>query len=168
MKRRSGGVTKSIVVVVAVLLLGCGQQERVNVEEQLEQLLQTDRDFAAASSQYGPAEAFRMYLHENATMFSAGSHPTQGRESIYQRMRSTDGNYELSWTPRAGEVSNSGDMGWTWGEYTVTGFDPEGEQEISYGKYVNVWRKSATGDWKVIVDIGNESPPPEDPRAVLE
>jgi ketosteroid isomerase-like protein len=153
-------VVLTAVVVVAVLLGGCGQRNRVDVDEELTQLLETDRDFAAASLEHGAAEAFRMYLHENATLFSAGARPTAGRESIYQRMKSSDGKYELAWTPRTGEVARSGDMGWTWGVYTVTAKNADGEEEKSYGKYVNVWRKDAAGDWKVIVDIGNESPPP--------
>jgi len=34
---------------------------------------------------------------------------------------------------------------------------------VRYGKYVNVWRKQKDGKWKVIVDLGNPSPPPNQP-----
>jgi ketosteroid isomerase-like protein len=156
-----GDVNKpTVIVAFALVVLSCGQQRKVDVDRELERLMQTDRDFASASVKHGAAEAFRMYLHEDATMFSAGAHPTAGRESIYDRMKPSDDGYELKWTPRAGEVARSGDMGWTWGEYTVTAKNAEGAEEKSYGKYVNVWKKDTAGDWKVIVDIGNESPPP--------
>lgn len=35
-----------------------------------------------------------------------------------------------------------------------------GEESMSWGKYVNVWKKNADGEWKVVADIGNDSPPP--------
>ena len=35
-----------------------------------------------------------------------------------------------------------------------------GEESMSWGKYVNVWKKNADGERKVVADIGNDSPPP--------
>jgi len=123
-------------------------------------LLQTDRDFAAASLSHGAAEAFNMYLHDNATMFSDGRYPVVGREAAYNLMKAGDNGSVLKWTPRAAEVAGSGDMGWTWGEYVFI-LKGDGEETKSYGKYVNVWKKDNNGDWKVIADIGNSSPAPD-------
>ena len=94
-------------------------------------------------------------------MFSAGRYPVHGQDSIYDIMKPGQEGYVLEWTPRAADVARSGDMGWTWGEYTVTAKDGTGAQPASWGKYVNVWKKNADGEWKVVADIGNESPPPE-------
>jgi ketosteroid isomerase-like protein len=130
------------------------------MEKETEKLLQTDREFAAASLTHGAAEAFRMYLHENATMFTAGRNPVRGRDTIFEVMKPGSESIVLQWAPRAGEVSASGDMGWTWGEYVVIS-DEGGNETRTYGKYVNVWKKVNGGAWKVIADIGNDSPAPE-------
>jgi ketosteroid isomerase-like protein len=147
--------------LAVVFLSGCRPGGQIDVEAETARLLQTDRAFARASLERGAAEAFRMYLDENATMFSSGRHPVRGRNFIYEVMKPGDGAYVLRWTPREGEVAQSGEMGWTWGEYTVTTKKADGGESTSYGKYVNVWKKDGDGDWKVIADIGNDSPPPE-------
>jgi ketosteroid isomerase-like protein len=128
--------------------------------EETNRLLQIDREFAAASLQHGAAEAFRMFMHEDAIMFSRGRHPVHGRDSIFEVMSAGGEDDVLEWAPRAGDVAASGDMGWTWGEYTYTSTGGDGLKTSSFGKYVNVWKKSATGEWRVVADIGNESPPP--------
>jgi ketosteroid isomerase-like protein len=150
-----------LVVATAAVVAGCSGRESVDVTTEAQRLLETDRDFSAASVQHGAAEAFRMYLDENAAMFSDGRHPVHGRDSIYDIMKPGEQGYVLEWTPRAADVAQSGEMGWTWGEYTVTAKGSDGEQSMSWGKYVNVWKKNAEGEWKVVADIGNESPPPD-------
>lgn len=149
-----------MVTIVTGVSAGCGGLGKADMEEETARLLQTDKDFAAASLEHGAAEAFRMYLHDDAIMFSRGRHAVRGSDSIYKIMSAGAGSYSLEWTPRAAEVAVSGELGWSWGEYTFTSTGGDGIESRSYGKYVNVWRKNTEGEWKVIADIGNESPPP--------
>jgi ketosteroid isomerase-like protein len=136
----------------------------IDVASETERLLQTDREFAQASIDLGAAEAFRRYLSEDAVMFSSGRNPVHGRGSIYEIMKQGSGAYELRWEPQAGEVAGSGEMGYTWGLYT---FVEKGEGgATSYGKYVNVWKRDDDGNWRVLIDIGNESPPPAKDKEV--
>lgn len=128
--------------------------------DETERLLDTDRSFAVASLQHGAAEAFRMFLHDDATMFTTGSVPIKGRDFIYKRMKSSGDGAVLQWTPRAAEVSASGDLGWTWGDYVMIETGKEGERR-AFGYYVNVWKKDDDGQWKVVADIGTEAPAPE-------
>ena len=130
----------------------------MDVEEAKAELLDADRAFAQASIDYGYAEAFRRYLAEDAIQFPEGGEPVYGRDTIYEKMRPTKG-VILNWEPQQAIVSACGDMGYTWGNYKATSTNEDGEQNFSYGKYVNVWRKES-GDWKVIADIGNSSPAP--------
>ena len=129
----------------------------------IEALVQTDRDFAAMSLKVGAAEAFNAYLTDNALQLPAGSNPISGRETIYQQMKKSEGSYTLAWEPQFGDVSDSGEMGYTWGTYTVSVINEEtGSVDKSYGKYLNIWRKNDSGKWRVVVDMGNASPDPED------
>jgi ketosteroid isomerase-like protein len=148
-------------VAAAALTAGCAGSGSVNVEDEKARLLETDREFAAASLVHGAAEAFNMYLHDDAVMFTAGSHPVSGREAIYARMKEGDDGAELRWTPRDGDVAASGDIGWTWGEFVVVTREG-GAESRTYGKYVNVWKKDGDGRWKVVADIGNPSPAPDE------
>ncbi|MFC1483825.1 YybH family protein [Candidatus Neomarinimicrobiota bacterium] len=141
-----------------LMILGCSSAVDVDAEQQ--RLLEADRAFSQASIEHGAAEAFRMYLAEDALMLPAGSTPITGRETIFEGMASGPGSL-LTWEPQLAEVARSGELGWTWGTYEVR---PEGDltaEPLAYGKYVNVWRTQSDGTWKVIVDTGNSSPAPE-------
>jgi ketosteroid isomerase-like protein len=143
-----------VALSVLVLLSGCGVQ-RVDIEKEKEELLNTDRAFAAASLETNAAEAFRMYLAEDAMQMPTGSEPIIGREYIFESMNRSAQNYTLSWNPERAEVSKAGDMGWTWGWYLMSYTDANGEPKQSRGKYLNIWKKMPDGSWKVAVDMGN-------------
>ena len=151
-----------VCLLAAAAAVGCEDRENTEVKAAAVSLLQADREFAAASLEHGAADAFRMYLDDDATMFSGGRNPVRGRESIYEIMKAGDGAYVLEWTPIEAEVARSGELGWTWGEFVVKARGEDGTESLSWGKYVNVWKKNAAGEWKVVADIGNESPPPGD------
>jgi len=147
--------------LMTVIILWAGSVQAVNVEKEKAKLLNTDREFAQMSVNRGAAEAFRMYSAENAMQMPARGEPIMGRDKIYQGMKEAGGIYVLDWVPQDGEVAKSGDMGWTWGKFTYYFLNDEGEMKMSYGKYVDVWKKQKDGTWKVVVDIGNSSPAPE-------
>jgi len=152
---------KPLSTVIAVLILFAGSVQAVNVEKEKAKLLNTDRDFATLSLNRGAAEAFRMYLAEDAMQMTSFGEPVVGRDKICQGMTESAGIYVLDWVPQDGEVAKSGDMGWTWGKFTFYFLNKSGEIKMSYGKYLDVWKKQKDGSWKVVVDIGNSSPAPE-------
>lgn len=151
---------KFMIVCLALVALGCGRTPDINVEEETDLLLQTDREFAAESIDKGVARAFYKYLADDATMLPSGGHAIEGRETIHDGMKDIPSDYVLDWEPVTGLVAQSGELGYTWGKFTVTSLDSAGVAQKSYGKYMNVWKKDATGRWKVLMDIGNQSPAP--------
>ncbi len=66
------------------------------------------------------------------------------------------------WTPLAGDISSSGDLGYTWGRYIYSVPDEDGIRQISHGKYMTVWKRQADGGWKAVLDGGNPNPPPRE------
>jgi ketosteroid isomerase-like protein len=124
-------------------------------------LLAVDRAFAKISVKKGAAEAFKEYLSKDALQFSAGKpEPVQGLSAIYENMKKAmDSTIVLNWEPQQADVSSAGDMGYTWGYYSVTKKSPDTDSTYSLGagKYVNVWKKGSDGRWKVKIDIGNSN-----------
>ncbi|MCF7902005.1 MAG: nuclear transport factor 2 family protein [Candidatus Marinimicrobia bacterium] len=148
--------------VLMILLLGVGGCSVQKSQEQMKQdLLDTDRAFAAYSEEHGAAEAFRHFLAPEAMELSPRSEPVYGRENIYQEMLKAGGEYVLVWEPQDGDVAASGDLGWTWGRYTFTVKDSDDIEHVNYGKYLNIWKRLADGNWRVVVDMGNQSPVPK-------
>ncbi len=153
---RATGIISGL-AIIAVVLTGC--HPAPDPAKELESLLATDREFAAASVARGAAEAFREYLLDGALQLPAGSMPIEGRENIYREMKKGAEGIILNWEPRDGLVAASGELGYTWGMYTVEARLVEGRDGgrsgIRTGKYLNVWRKDDRGRWRVLVDTGN-------------
>jgi ketosteroid isomerase-like protein len=144
--------------LVCFLTLTQACSNKIDMDKELDNLLQTDMEFSEFSIENGAAEAFRMYLMEKAVQLPSGQNPILGRDKIYEDMLKTGSDYTLSWEPQDGEVSSSRDMGYTWGIYTLSFQSDSGENQSQKGKYLNVWRKDNQGNWRVIIDMGNQTP----------
>jgi len=140
-------------LIIAVLLL-CSCSNENSIEKERERLLQTDKNFSSASEISGVAEAYKLFLAKDATKFIPGK-ILQGLDSIYLSMKKSKLHYNLKWIPVKCEVSASGDLGYTWGNYLMTYKQNDSIIQLS-GKYVNVWKKQTDGKWKVIIDIGSD------------
>jgi ketosteroid isomerase-like protein len=62
----------------------------------------------------------------------------------------------ISWIPRFSDVAASGDLGFSVGE-AVFDFADFG---FFYSKYLTVWQKQNTGEWRFVADLGNSRPAP--------
>ena len=144
---------KTVFLVVIILLVG-GCMNEIDLNEERTDLFNTDMEFAAKSEEFGPAEAFYLYMDNDGIQLTVNGDAVIGSMSIRDRMLSA-GEYQLLWTPKKAEVSKSADMGWTWGTYTFKAKDENGANIQRKGKYLNVWKKQIDGTWKVIADIGN-------------
>jgi ketosteroid isomerase-like protein len=65
----------------------------------------------------------------------------------------------IDWQPAKVETAGSGDLGYVRGTYTASFHNPKGETVNDRGKYLEVWRKQADGNWKCIVDTWNSDLP---------
>ncbi|UCE43110.1 MAG: nuclear transport factor 2 family protein [Candidatus Aminicenantes bacterium] len=149
---------KIFLVFVCFLLMIQACRSKTDLEKELNNLMQTDLEFSQFSVENGAAEAFKMYFMENAVQLPSGQNPILGRDKIYEDMLNAGTDYMLSWEPQDGETSSSGDMGYTWGIYTLSFQGESGEIKTQKGKYLNVWKKDNQGNWRVIVDMGNQNP----------
>jgi len=124
----------------------------------LKQLLQADKNFAKTSKEKGAIEAYKQFLSEDATLLPNNNPPQVGLKNIINFMTGDGSNFELSWSPETGQISKSGDMGYTWGTFKmVIKNDQNKVVETEHGKYLNVWILQNRA-WKVIVDMGNLNP----------
>lgn len=122
-------------------------------------LMQTDGAFAALSSQKGFAAAFQQYATDNAVFLPENSAPLTGKSAIAQSLAGIPDGTRLDWTPQRAEVSVSGELGYSWGIYTLSGTNSTGQATVAYGKYLSVWKKQS-GEWKLAVMMTNQSPGP--------
>lgn len=144
-----------------LILFSFGVASAQNKKEEA-RLFQTEVDFAKMSETQGVAAAFAAYFAEDSILLPHNGNPVYGKNEIVKYLGE---GYQLFWKPLKAEISKSGDIGYTYGtsETRFTGAD--GKPQVRYGKYMTVWRKQKDKTWKVIVDMGNNSPTPETPAA---
>jgi ketosteroid isomerase-like protein len=121
-------------------------------------LFDLEARFARATAE-GGGVAFASYFADDAVTLSNGKAPVSGHAAIAKGATWSPKDYQLTWTPQGGQLSPSGDMGFTWGHYEGTARDSNGNPVVTKGRYMTIWRKQADGAWKVVLDSSNNEPP---------
>jgi ketosteroid isomerase-like protein len=133
------------------LLAGCSESGPGMAKSDI---IAADKAFCALSLKSGPEAAFLEYGAPDVKLLSE---VRQGKDGVVNMLMQFPATATLSWEPAFADVSSSGDLGYTWGRYTLT--VPSGkkgkEPLVEMGTYVTVWRHMAVGGWKVVLDGGN-------------
>lgn len=139
------------VILIATCLFSCtteARQAKLNQE-----IMDVDISFSELSKEKGMNHAFETYVAEEGVLLRPESSPIVGKQSIVELLQKSDDEaIQLTWEPSDGRVSRSGDLGFTYGIYTMQLKD--GSQSMQ-GTYVSVWVKEA-GQWRFALDTGNE------------
>jgi len=146
---------------IALLIIFCFAMKFVfskndNAKE-VEKLKQTELDFSKMCGEKGMKESFLFYADKDVIKPNEGRFPIIGIDSLratYERRKKET--FKLEWYPVRAEVSKSADMGYTFGNWTLT----TAEGEKSYGNYCTFWKKQKDRTWKFVLDTGNSTPDP--------
>jgi ketosteroid isomerase-like protein len=150
-----------LLVVAAISLGSCNQKpampspeaRKARLDSLRNDLLQTDLAFSQLSEQKGRNAAFISYAAENATLLRPYSMPITNKDSIVNLFNAyADSNYALTWVPIRADVARSGELGFTYGTYSLV-VKNAGKEE---GTYCTVWKKDKNHSWKFVLDTGNE------------
>ena len=98
---------------------------------------------------------------DDAIVLPANAAAATGKEairSVWKELLASPG-LAMSWTTTKVEVSKSGDMAYSSGNYELSMTDPTGKPINDRGKYLEVWKKQPEGKWKCSVDIWNSDLP---------
>lgn len=129
-----------------------GAATQDHAANQLE-LIAVDKAFSAMSEEKGMKTAFIEYLDSNGVLLRPNHMPIIGANAIDYLVQQDDTNFTLSWEPQHAEVSQSGDLGYTYGVYAMR---PGSKDTVIYGSYTSIWKKQQDGKWKLVLDTGNE------------
>jgi ketosteroid isomerase-like protein len=121
-------------------------------------LFQLEASFAADVAKHGH-DAFLTYFAEDGVEIVDGG-GIDTKDAMRKQPPWPEGT-TLTWTPVKAEMSASGDLGYTYGNYVYTAKNKDGKLVANYGKYTSIWKKQKDGQWKVVVDMGNSSPDPK-------
>jgi ketosteroid isomerase-like protein len=140
-------------LVIIVLLQSCANHSSAELIAQWkEEIVQAEIDFSDMAASDGIPEAFLAYAAKDAVL-KRNNNLIVGWEAIKSRFEEQDqGNVQLKWSPEFVDVAESGDLGYTYGYYTMTSTDSLGNQRETKGVFHTVWKKQPNGDWRFVWD----------------
>lgn len=127
-----------------------------DIEKMKQEIINAD----LAMSDLAEKEGFIVALSKNASddfvKLGEGSYPIVGKNEFDKKFEGKSGPTTLNWKPEKADVSESGDLGYTWGYWKF-----EMPDTTVYGNYFTVWKKQSDGIWKMELDGGNSTPGPK-------
>ena len=120
-------------------------------EQQTAGLVRAEREFFAAAKAGSVGQAYNGRLSDDARVHRPDVMPVVGKYALRSWLaRQT---MTLSGEPIKAEVAGSGDLGYAYGSYELSGVKPE------KGYYARVWKRDARGRWRIVMDVTNPVPP---------
>ena len=117
-------------------------------------LLAADKSFGADIAAKGAAAAYLQTMHEAGRLHRSGYLSMTSAKAASEWMAAHV--KAMASEPGKSETAASGDLGYTWGTFTMTSSNDQAYK----GYYIRVWTRRADGQWRVVADITEPSRPP--------
>jgi ketosteroid isomerase-like protein len=117
-----------------------------------QELFDTERAFVRAAAEKGFRDSFYEYFAEDGIAFNP--HPFRVRVDLAQQP-STPPPMGADWAPVWGDIAAAGDLGWNTGPLLYPG---RSGQPDRHGLFFSVWKRQPDGSFKVVLDIGSDTP----------
>lgn len=147
-------------ILLSSILLSCAAlAQEPDSSSALFSMREAERNFAKESLMYGRNAAFGRNFAEQSVMFT-GKWITNGKQYSLERSMVP---VVLKWEPEYMDISASRDFGISTGPWEVQEYRP-GTTPLATGYFLTVWKREASGTWKVILDGGSTTPPLKNPK----
>lgn len=142
-------------LLLTMITFSCTENGTQQSQPKPDEILQADRDFSTLSKAEGMKKAFLAFADESVVMLRDNGMPIIGKSSLESHYQNfTDSTFTLIWEPLYADISLSGELGYSYGIFTLTPRDKS--QKPEQGTYCTVWKKDAEGNWKFVLDTGND------------
>lgn len=135
---------------------GVGAPRGVNASRAM---ADADRAFAKFSADSGgPGVAFASWIAADGMMLGARAIPVRGPEQARQAFAGFPAKGKFEWGPidALAAAAPDGSLGFTIGEARIAATPAE----LSYSKYLTIWRRDDDGRYRWVFDIGSDRPAP--------
>ena len=131
-------------------------------QKAIDEIREADQNFSILSEKQGMAKAFTTYAADDVIKLNDGAAPTVGFDSLRAQMSRMPANGPvLSWQVLKADAAQSGELGYTFGQWMLTNKDESGKKTAKYGVYMTVWKRQRNGQWRFVLDGGNNTPEPK-------
>lgn len=147
---------KSIWIILFLLsTFSCTMKvEKHDISKLKKEIAATENSFAEMAKNEGIKAAFLYFAAPDAVL-SRQNKLYKGREAISSYFDDHPMPYtgiQLEWSPEYIDVSESGDLAYTYGPYTFNYMDTSGIKNQDTGFFHTVWKRQADGKWLYVWD----------------
>ena len=143
------------ILFICLLFYSCNMEsEKGAIEKWKNEILETEQNFATMARDEGVRKAFLTYAAEDAVLMRNNT-LVIGKNAItvhFENQKTKDEDVSLTWKPDFVDVSESGDLGYTYGHYTYSYIDSSGNTNESKGVFHTVWKRQPDGTWRFVWD----------------
>jgi ketosteroid isomerase-like protein len=141
-----------IVMTSMWFLVSCSTEQKESKETWKEEVLLAEAEFARMAQEKGVEEAFLHFIADNGVIVR-GSDVLEGKEGVKKYMSEQPfDSVQLNWKPDFVDVSESGDMAYTYGKFIFQAKDTTGRPVAMQGIFHTVWKRQPDGTWKFVFD----------------
>jgi ketosteroid isomerase-like protein len=139
--------------IFLLLLLSCAENHTIDTNAVKKEIADAEKAFETMAKEKGIAEAFVFYADSNAVIRRRNDTLITGKEGI-RKFYSGDLYKEASvtWSPDFIDVSEKGDMAYTYGKYLWQSKDSTGKPIELSGVFHTVWKRQKDGSWRYVWD----------------
>ncbi len=142
-------------IILSTALYCLNSYSQMDIQNGKDALKKADTDFSDLSKEKGVKEAFLTYAASDGVLLRPFTMPIAGYEAVKKFLEEGDSNFQLTWKPLYADISISGELGYTYGTYSLVFKDEAGAEQTRVGTYVSIWKLDADGKWKFVLDTGN-------------
>ena len=143
---------KLAIAVLAVVLPAAGATADADLPPAQQELFDAERAFVRLAEERGFRDSFHAYFADDGIAFNP--HPFRVRAALANQP-STPAPMGAAWAPVYGDISAAGDLGWNTGPLV---FAARNGQPARHGMFFSVWKRQPDGSFKVVLDIGSDTP----------
>ncbi len=143
---------KAACALFAALILSPALAADAGLNPAQQELFDAEREFVKLAAERGFRDSFYTYFADDGIAFNP--HPFRVRTALANQP-SSPGPMGAVWAPVYGDISEAGDLGWNTGPLV---FEGKNGQPDRHGLFFSVWKRQADGKFKVVLDIGSDTP----------
>lgn len=143
---------KAVLASLAVLLLSPALAADSGLNAAQQEIVDAERAFVRLAAERGFRDSFFTYFADDGIAFNP--HPFRVRTALANQPPSP-GPMGAVWAPVYGDIAEAGDLGWNTGPLM---FEGKNGQPDRHGMFFSVWKRQADGAFKVVLDVGSDTP----------
>lgn len=144
---------KYIIFVLPLVVMSCNESKTSqHISLWKSEVLKAEQDFNDMAQEKGLVEAFHFFAAPDGVI-RRSKKIIKGKVAI-QKWYENDvrPNETLTWKPTFVDVSSSGDLAYTYGDFIFTTIDSTGVKKENSGIFHTVWKRQGDGSWKFVWD----------------